>query len=125
MRKTSLIAAAAVALALAPAALAADNAPVLGKWESTTETPQRTFQVVFEFTEVDGELKGAWSNPRGRNGNLINVSWDGETLKFERDLEAGGQVFRLYYEATVDGDTMTGKMTTPRGQRDFTATRSS
>ena len=124
MRKTSLIAT-AVLLALAPAALAADNAPVLGKWESTTETPQRTFQVVFEFTEVDGDVKGAWSNPRGRNGNLINVSWDGETLKFERDLEAAGQVFRLYYEATIDGDTMTGKMTTPRGQRDFTATRSS
>ena len=124
MRKTTLIAT-AVLLALAPAALAADNAPVLGKWESTTETPQRTFQVVFEFTEVDGDVKGAWSNPRGRNGNLINVSWDGETLKFERDIEAAGQVFRLYYEATVDGDTMTGTMRNPRGQRDFTATRSS
>lgn len=124
MRQSILIAA-AVALALAPAALAADNAPVLGKWESTTETPQRTFQVVFEFTEADGELKGAWSNPRGRSGELTNVSWDGETLKYERDIEAGGQVFRLYYEATVDGDTMTGKMTTPRGEREFTATRSS
>ena len=124
MRQSILIAA-AVALAFAPAALAADNAPVVGKWESTTETPQRTFQVVFEFTEVDGELKGAWSNPRGRNGELVDVSWDGETLKFERDIEAGGQVFRLYYEATVDGDTMTGTMRNPRGQREFTATRSS
>ena len=124
MRQSILIAAAFV-LALAAPALAADNAPVLGKWESTTETPQRTFQVVFEFTEVDGELKGAWSNPRGRNGDLMNVSWDGETLKFERDIAAGGQTFRLYYEATVDGNTMTGKMTTPRGQREFTATRGS
>ena len=124
MRKTSVIAT-AVLMALAPAALAADNAPVLGKWESTTETPQRTFQVVFEFTEVDGELKGAWSNPRVRNGNLMNVSWDGETLKFERDIEAGGQVFRLYYEATIDGDTMTGTNRNPRGEREFTATRSS
>ena len=123
MRQSILIAA-AVALALAPAALAADNVAVLGKWESTTETPQRTFQVVFEFNEDEGELKGAWSNPRGRNGNLINVSWDGETLKFERDIEAAGQVFRLYYEATVDGDTMTGTLTTPRGNRKFTATRS-
>ena len=123
MRQFVLIAA-VVALALAPAALAADNAAVLGKWESTTETPQRTFQVVFEFTEVDGELKGTWSNPRGRSGELKNVSWDGETFKYERDLEAGGQVFRLSYEATVDGDTMSGKMTTPRGEREFTATRS-
>ncbi len=123
MRQFVLIAA-VVALALAPAALAADNAAVLGKWESTTETPQRTFQVVFEFTEVDGELKGTWSNPRGRSGELTNVSWDGETVKYERDLEAGGQVFRLSYEATVDGDTMSGKMTTPRGEREFTATRS-
>ena len=124
MRQTILIAT-SLLLALAPAALAADSGPVLGKWESTTETPQRTFQVVFEFTEVDGELKGAWSNPRGRSGELMNVSWDGETLKFERDIEAAGQVFRLYYEATVDGDTMTGTNTTPRGKREFTATRSS
>lgn len=124
MRQSILIAAAFV-LALAAPALAADNAPVLGKWESTTETPQRTFQVVFEFAEVDGELKGAWSNPRGRNGDLMNVSWDGETLKFERDIAAGGQTFRLYYEATVDGDTMTGTMRNPRGQREFTATRGS
>lgn len=122
MRQSILIAA-AFALAFAPAALAADNAPVLGKWESTTETPQRTFRVVFEFTEVDGELRGAWSNPRGRNGDLMDVSWDGETLKFERDIEAGGQTFRLYYEATVDGDTMTGKMITPRAEREFTANR--
>lgn len=120
----SILLAAAVALALAPAALAADNAPVLGKWTSTTETPQRTFQVVFEFTEVDGELEGTWRNRRGPNGNLMKVSWDGETLKFERDIEAGGQVFRLYYEATVDGDTMTGTISTPRGDREFTATRS-
>ena len=123
--KQSVLIAAIFVLALAPAALAADNAPVLGKWESTTETPQRTFQVVFEFTDVDGELKGAWSNPRGPSGELTDVSWDGETLKFEREIEAAGQTFTLYYEATVDGDTMTGTNRTPRGARAFTATRSS
>jgi opacity protein-like surface antigen len=123
MRKSVLIVA-AVALALASPLVAADNAPVLGKWESTTETPQRTFQVVFEFTEVDGELKATWSNPR-RNGDLKNVTWDGETVKFERDLQAQGQSFRLSYEATVDGNKMTGTMTTPRGDREFTATRDS
>lgn len=123
MRQTVLIAA-AVALALAPAALAADNAPVLGKWTSMTETPQGTFEVVYEFTEVEGELKGTWSNPR-RNGDLKNVSWDGETLKFGREVGRGGQTFNLNFEATVDGDTMTGKMITPRREREFTANRSS
>ena len=122
MRQTVLIAA-AVLLALAPAVLAADNAPVLGKWTSMTETPQGTFEVVYEFTEVDGELKGTWSNPR-RNGDLTNVSWNGETLKFGREVGRGGQTFNLNFEATVDGDTMTGKMITPRGEREFTATRS-
>ena len=123
MRKASLIAA-AVLLALAPAALAADNAPVLGKWASKTETPQGTFEVVYEFTEVDGELKGTWTNPR-RNGDLTNVSWDGETLKFGREASMGGQTFNLSFEATVDGDTMTGKMIGPRREREFTANRSS
>ena len=123
MRKASLIAAAAL-LALAPAALAADNAPVLGKWESTTVTPQGTFEVVYEFTEAGGELKGTWTNPR-RNGDLTNVSWDGETLKFSREATMGGQTFHLSFEAAVDGDTMTGKMIGPRREREFTANRSS
>ena len=81
MKKPVLFVAAVAiaALALASPLVAADNAPVLGKWESTTETPQGTFEVVYEFTEVDGELKGTWTNPR-RNGDLKNVSWDGETL---------------------------------------------
>ena len=121
--KQSILIAAAFVLALAPPALAADNAPVLGKWTSTTETPQGTFEVVYEFTEADGELKGTWSNPR-RNGDLTNVSWDGETLKFGREVGRGGQTFNLNFEATVDGDTMTGKMITPRGEREFTAKRS-
>lgn len=121
MRQTALLAA-SLALALAPVALAAENAPVLGKWTSMTETPQGSFEVVYEFTEVDGELKGTWSNPR-RNGDLKNVSWDGETLRFGRELGRGGQTFNLNFEATVDGDTMTGKMITPRGEREFTADR--
>ena len=123
MRPTILIAA-AVVLALAPPALAADNAPVLGKWTSTAETPQGTFEVVFEFTEVEGELQGAWSNPRN-SGDLKDVSWDGEMLKFGRQAGRGDRTFNLNYEASVDGDTMTGKMVTPRGEREFTANRSS
>ena len=123
MRPTILIAA-SILLALAPAALAADNAPVLGKWVAPTETRQGTFDVVYEFTEVDGGLKGAWSNPRN-SGDLQNVSWDGETLKFGREVGRGGQTFNLNFEATVDGDAMTGKMITPRGEREFTASRSS
>ncbi len=121
MRQTVLIAA-SILLALAPAALAADNAPVLGKWTSMAQTQQGTFEVVYEFTEVEGELKGAWSNPRN-SGDLTNVSWDGETLKFGREVGRGGQTFNLNFEATVDGDTMTGKMITPRGEREFTANR--
>ena len=124
MRQTILIAA-SLLLALAPVALAAaDNAPVLGKWTSMAQTQQGTFEVVYEFTEVDGELKGTWSNPRN-SGDLKNVSWDGETLKFGREVGRGGQTFNLNFEATVDGDTMTGKMITPRGEREFTANRSS
>ena len=121
--KQSILIAVSLLLALAPAALAADNAPVLGKWASTTETPQGTFEVVYEFTEVDGELKGTWTNPR-RNGDLTDVSWDGETLKFGREASMGGQTFNLKFEAAVDGDTMTGKMITARREREFTATRS-
>lgn len=122
MRQTILIAA-SILLALAPTALAADNAPVLGKWVAPTETRQGTVDMVYEFTEADGELKGTWSNPR-RSGDLTDLSWDGEMLKFGRQVNAGGRSFNLNFEATVDGDAMTGKMITPRGEREFTANRS-
>jgi len=125
MRRKTLAAsmlALAITLALALPALAADNAPVLGKWTTTVQTPQGSNEVVFEFTEEGGALKGAWSNPR-RSGDLDSVSWDGETLKFTRSIQTPQRTFELNYEATVDGDVMTGKFSTPRGERDFTAKR--
>jgi len=123
--RTRILAASVLALALAVAvpALAADNAPVLGKWTTTVQTPQGSNEVVFEFTEEGGVLKGAWSNPR-RSGDLDSVSWDGETLKFTRSIQTPQRTFELNYEATVDGDVMTGRFSTPRGEREFTAKRS-
>ena len=123
MRQTVLIVA-AFTLALAPAALAADNTPVVGKWTSMVQTPRGASEVVYEFKEIDGELQGTWTNPR-RNGDLIEVSWDGETLRFRRDVSVGGRTLRIDFEVTVDGDTMTGTMVTARREREFTANRSS
>ncbi len=121
--KQSILVVTALALMFALPALAADNAPVLGEWTSTNQTQQGNVQVVYEFTEADGKLNGAFRGPRN-SGDLKNVSWDGETLSFGRDLGRGGRSVELRFKATVDGDTMTGTMSTPRGDRPFKASRS-
>lgn len=111
-----------LALMLAGVAAAADNTAVVGKWGATMNFQGRSFDITLEILEADGALAGTWESPRGKD-DLADVAWDGETLTFNRSLERGGQSFTLAYSAKVDGDTMEGTMSTPGGDRPFTATR--
>ena len=95
---------------------------VLGKWEATIETPRGTNEVVMEFTGSDEELQGTWTGRRGA-ADLDDVKYTDGKLTFKRHLEIQGNSITIDYEATVDGDTMNVKMTTPRGEREFTAKR--
>ena len=100
-----------------------DNSPVLGKWTVKLEFQGQSREIVYEFTQAeDGSLSGTATSPRG-SGELADVAWDGETLTFARNLERQGQQFSINYSATVDGDTMDGTMTTPRGERPFKGER--
>ena len=109
-----------VALCFALPALAADE--VLGKWEATLESPRGTREITMEFTGTSDSLQGTWTGPRG-TFDLEDVSYADGKLTFQRNLEVQGNSITIDYEATVDGDAMNVKMTTPRGEREFTAKR--
>lgn len=120
--KQALAVVAVLTLLCASVALAADNSAVVGKWAIPLEVRGQTFDVTLEITEEDGGLGGTWTGPRSSD-TLVDVAWDGETLTFQRNLERQGQSISINCSATVDGNTMNGKLTTPRGDREFTGTR--
>ena len=105
---------------IAGPALASDE--VLGNWEATVETRRGDHKIVMEFTVSDDELLGTFT---GRDGveTLQDVAYSDGTLTFTRNTESQGGVIALSYSATIDGDTTNVTVSTPRGERSFTAQR--
>ena len=118
MNRTTLGLAALLLLCFALPAVA-DEA-VLGKWESTIESPRGTNDIVMEFKGSDEELSGTWKALRGAE-ELADIKVEGGLLTFKRHLNFQGNEVTISYECKVDGDTMSGKMITPRGEREFSA----
>ncbi len=108
---------------IAPAALDAQDAKdFVGEWESTIETERGTFTTTYVFT-MDGDmLKGTMSGRMGET-EIDEVKYtDGEiTFSLTRDMRGESMTF-TYTARIVDG-VMMGTALTPRGEREFTATR--
>jgi hypothetical protein len=119
-RRPALFLPALLMLSQALPALAGDG--VAGKWTATIENPRGTNEVTMEFTGSDEELKGTWSDRRG-SSDLADVKFADGKLTFVRNLEFNGNAVTINYSATIDGDTMNVTMSTPRGEREFTAKR--
>lgn len=105
-------------LTLALSAMADDG--FVGKWTITQEAQgqQRVSTVTI------GDNTGTWEGQRGSTP-LANVKIENDKLTFSRTMERDGQEFTIEYEATLVDGRLTGKMITPRGEREFTAVRAS
>ena len=97
---------------------------VLGKWEATVETRRGNNDIVMEFTKSDGKLAGTFTARRGTE-QLEDIAYADGKLTFTRNTEFQGNAITLNYSATVDGDTLKVTVSTPRGERSFTAKRAS
>ena len=123
MRKNLFRLACVVALALAfnLVAMADDPAKVGGSWEMTVEGQQGPITQTLTFTQDGSKIKGTIKGQRGESpfegaitGNKVNFTVKRETPNGEMVIE---------YAATVDGDSMKGTSTSPRGTREWTAKR--
>jgi hypothetical protein len=121
MKRPVLLLLAVLAILCAPA-VAGDAKAVLGKWQATIETPRGNNEVTMEFTGSEEELAGTWTDMRGAS-ELVNVKFADGKLTFQRNVEFQGSSFTIDYSGTVDGDTLSLTMSTPRGDRQITATR--
>jgi hypothetical protein len=100
----------------------AQDADIAGKWESIRETQRGTMTSTFTF-EVDGaKLTGTVGSQRG-DSDISDGTIEGNKISFKMVLTMGDRTIELVYSGTVEGDTITGTMRTPRGEQPWTAKR--
>lgn len=122
MKTLKILLAGVALLALAAPASAQETADVTGEWVITAESPRgtQTREVTFEQdgNSLTGEMEtqmGSWPIEKGSvNGNEISF-----TMVFTR----GDRSMEMTYTGTVEGDEMSGKFVTPRGEVPWTAKR--
>ncbi len=101
----------------------ADDVKVDGKWETKFTTPQGdTRTTTYTFKQEGKKLTGTVSGGMGGDANLTG-SVDGKEVKFTIVRQGPNGEMKLEYTATVEGDTMKGSVESPRGKRDWTATK--
>jgi len=106
-----------------PATLPAQDAKdFLGEWESTIETQRGMATTTYVF-RMDGDtLKGTMSGRRGVM-EIDEVTYEDGTISFNITRNYQGNPVTLTYTATIVDGSMQGTVSTPRGEREFTATR--
>jgi len=96
---------------------------IVGTWEMTINTPAReNIEKLVITKNADGTLAGKWEGRRGES-TISNVKLEGNKLTFKRTSNFGGREMIADYEGTVEGDKITGKFITERGEREANATR--
>ena len=117
---------------------AAAQTDVTGKWELTFESPRgQVTQVMMleqDGSTVVGTIEGGGMG-RGRGGggrgggggpgafDIEDGMIDGDTITFVIVRSFGDRSMTMEYVGTVDGDAITGTMSTPRGEMEFSAVR--
>lgn len=106
-----------------PATLPAqDVKDFLGEWVSTIETQRGTATTTYVF-RMDGDmLKGTMSGRMGET-EIDEVTYEDGTITFNLTRNFQGNSVTLTYTAKIVDGAMQGTVSTPRGEREFTATR--
>ncbi len=112
-----------VSLMVCGASVAQGNANVTGKWETKSTTPQgETRTSTYTFKQDADKLTGTVSGGMGGDASLTG-SVKGNEVKFTVTRQGPNGEMKIEYTATVEGDTMKGSVESPRGKRDWTATK--
>ncbi len=130
IRTLRRLALASALLALVAVPVHAQSANVTGKWAFTSEGGRGPMTTTFTFKQDGNTVTGSalFGGRGGRPGRTVDIkdgAIKGDSLTFSLELHFGngGEGFTLKYAAKVNGDTMSGTQTTPRGERSFTAKR--
>ena len=122
MRKLLSVVAGALFALMITVPIQAQDVDITGKWESTRETQQGTMTTTFTFEQDGGKLTGTLGSQRG-DMEISDGTIKGNKISFKIVMTRGDRTFEMTYSGTVEGDTITGTMQTPRGEQPWTATR--
>jgi imidazolonepropionase-like amidohydrolase len=106
------------------AAAATAATPVDGTWALTVRAPQGSVAIQVTLRAEDGRITGTFSGDRG-SGDIKSGTLDGNNVEFtisanaQNEAEASDWVFR----GTLDGDSMSGTVTTTIGNFEFTGSK--
>ena len=111
-------------LMLAGNALAADEpANVAGNWEMSSEGPNGPMTQTLAIQQDGSTIKGTVTGRRGEAPLEGTVTGNKVSFTVKRQTQ-NGDTMVMEYTATVDGDSLKGKVHSERfGDRDFTAKR--
>jgi hypothetical protein len=128
MRKInySLVLASACAMLLILAGnnlTAADAADVAGSWELSSQGQNGPMTSTLTIQQDGGTIKGTLKGRRGDAPLEGTVTGNNVSFTVKRE-DQNGKTMVMEYTATVDGDSLKGKVHSERfGDRDFTAKR--
>jgi imidazolonepropionase-like amidohydrolase len=96
---------------------------VSGTWSLTVETPQGVIPVTATLQQTGTKITGTLSSMLG-NAEVPDGSVSGTTIRFTALATIEGRSTEVKFEATVEGDTMTGTVSIrEQGDFPFTGTR--
>jgi len=94
----------------------APAAALVGTWEMTTESERgtRTRELV-----INEDLTGTYES-REREFPITDLTVEGDQVSFNIEMSFGEREFALEFAGTLEGDSLNGEFTTPRGSREVT-----
>jgi len=105
---TRLVILAAAAAILPLLAAGADQQDVTGTWNMVVETPQGSGTPTFNLTQEGETITGTYEGFFGEAP--VTGAIKGEEVTLSIEVTAQGQDVKVDYVATVDGDSMAGKV---------------
>jgi hypothetical protein len=97
------------AVAVAPAAFAADPA---GSWEWITSSPDGDIPTTLKLELKNSKIAGAYSNRFGDTA-ISNASLRDDVITFDVVRDLGGKKYVVKYHGKIEGDTIKGIIEAP------------
>jgi hypothetical protein len=105
----------------APAAGASNAAA--GTWNITIEAPGQPLPLTLILSQSGSTVTGSMQSPTLGNSQIKNGNYSAGTLSFDAAVTFGGQSLELNVSGKINGNQVSGSVTTPMGAVPFSGTK--
>ena len=102
---------------------AASASPIEGGWDVTVRSSRGDVSIHLSLHLENQTLSGTYSGDRG-SGDIRGGSFDGTTVEFTLNVKSQGESGDWVFHGTLDGDALSGTVSTNLGTFPFTGRRS-